>query len=71
MRAGIGGAGRARSHAREDHGSNGDQLGSEAGPGVGTITRPGLPLPPGEPGDAAAPDLGLRCVADPVVAPEP
>ena len=23
------------------------------------------------PGDAAAPDLGLRCVADPVVAPEP
>jgi cobalt-precorrin-5B (C1)-methyltransferase len=40
----------------------------KAGPGVGTVTRPGLPLPPGEPAINPAPRAMIRAALEEVAA---
>lgn len=42
------------------HGPPGSGVSFRAGPGVGTVTRPGLPLPPGEPAINPAPRAMMR-----------
>jgi len=46
--------------ARVSHGPQGSGLTFRAGPGVGTVTKPGLPVPPGEPAINPIPRAMIR-----------
>jgi cobalt-precorrin-5B (C1)-methyltransferase len=48
----------------------GSGLAFRAGPGVGTITRPGLPLPPGEPAINPGPRAMIRAALAEIAAPD-
>jgi len=50
--------------------ASGSGVAFEAGPGVGTVTRPGLPIPPGEPAINPVPRAMIRAALA-EVAPEP
>ncbi len=52
--------------ARVSAGPPGDGVQFRAGPGVGTVTRPGLPIPPGEPAINPVPRAMIRAALDEV-----
>lgn len=54
--------------ARVSHGPAGSGVTFRAGPGVGTVTMPGLPLPPGEPAINPAPRAMMRAAMAEVAA---
>jgi len=57
--------------ARVSAAAPGDGVQFRAGPGVGTVTRPGLPIPPGEPAINPVPRAMIRAALDEVaVAPD-
>ncbi len=52
------------------HALPGTGIAFRAGPGVGTVTRPGLPLPPGEPAINPGPRAMIRAALEEVGAPD-